>query len=58
MMSTPLQRARAKEFSMACIVNSLAVEAGEMTEDEAVESLCARFFPNLSGVNATRQEES
>lgn len=58
MQSSPLQRARAKEFTMACIVENLAVLNGEKTEEQAVEDLCARFFPETVGANKKRQEES
>lgn len=48
----PEQRARVRAFWLAIMVENLAVSRGEKTPDEAVESLCERFFPSLVGVKA------
>lgn len=51
-MMNELQRARAKAFTAACVVELVAVELGETTHDDAVERLCRQYFPGLVGVDA------
>lgn len=54
-MMSELQRARAKGFTAACIVEVVAVELGQTTHDDAVERLCQQFFPALVGVDLQRE---